>query len=799
MSITAAQLVAEIKVTGASEATTQIKAVGTTVTEAEKKAKGAQGTFGEFLKSQLVFSALSTAAGFLKDQITSVFQESMDAQAGMAQTVAVLKSTHDASGMTADAVADLATKYSHLTLFSDDTTQAAENMLLTFTNIGKNVFPLATKTVLDMSQALGQDTKSSAIQLGKALNDPITGITALQRVGVTFTDSQKNLIKSLVDSGNVAGAQKVILQELQREFGGSAEAAGKTFPGQLQILGQSMDDIKQKIGDALLPILQNLTSWVSTNVVPAFDRFSDWFKSTGAPALQRFATFVQQNATPILAGLGGVVLAVIVPAFVAWAAAMIANPVGLIITGIALAVGGLAAGFTALYQHNAGFKQFIDGVANGFKQAGTWIQTTFIPAMQQVGTWIQTYVWPILQQVGSFIASVFVPVWQQLTDLWQNQLMPLFQQLQPALQQLTPLFEILGAILGTIVLVSIATLIGLISGLAKGISYMIEGLAHAVSGIVQFFTGLVQIVGGFIQLIVDIIHGNWSGVVKDLAQIGQGIINEFMGIWNTVVGILQAAWGLISGLVGGFVQGFIGFFQNLYNEIVGHSIIPDLVNGIITWISQLPGRVLGFIANMVSSALSKLGSFLSQGISWAGNFVSGIFNALGQLAGKAASAVGTMATTVLGKLGDLARQALQAGANIVQQIASGILNSIGSALGNAMAAVGNFIQSHLPHSPAKQGPLKTLAEAGSNIPVEIARGIAAGVPAIRAQVNMMLTPVAQAPLGFAASPQVFQQSLATQPQIIVQPAPVYLDGQRLMNGLMPYMANAIRYGTGAKF
>src|SRR5260221_6882017 len=185
-----------------------------------------------FAGGQAIFAGL----GFLKDQIGSIFEESTSAASGLAQTNAVIKSTGGVAGVTAQAVLDLATKYSHLTQFSDDTVQSGENMLLTFTNIGKNVFPMATKTVLDMSQALGQDTKNSAIQLGKALNDPITGVTALQRVGVTFSSTQKDLIKHFMDTGNMAGAQGVILKELQKEFGGSAEAAGKTFPGQLKIL-----------------------------------------------------------------------------------------------------------------------------------------------------------------------------------------------------------------------------------------------------------------------------------------------------------------------------------------------------------------------------------------------------------------------------------------------------------------------------------------------------------------------------------------------------------------------------------
>src|SRR5437899_10345755 len=158
-------------------------------------------------------------------------------------------------------------------------------MLLTFTNIGKNVFPQATKTVLDMSQALGQDAKSSAIQLGKALNDPITGVSALQRVGVTFSQVQKDQIKHFMDTNNIAGAQGVILKELGKEFGGSAVAAGKTFGGQMAILGQRLDDVKQNIGDKLMPYLTKLVSFVSANIVPALMQFSDWFINSVVPAI----------------------------------------------------------------------------------------------------------------------------------------------------------------------------------------------------------------------------------------------------------------------------------------------------------------------------------------------------------------------------------------------------------------------------------------------------------------------------------------------------------------------------------
>lgn len=99
-------------------------------------------------------------------------------------------------------------------------------MLLTFTNIGKDVFPDATSTMLDMATAMNggltpsaEQLKGTSIQLGKALNDPISGISALSKVGVTFTEQQKKQIEAMVQAGDAAGAQKLILAELGREFG----------------------------------------------------------------------------------------------------------------------------------------------------------------------------------------------------------------------------------------------------------------------------------------------------------------------------------------------------------------------------------------------------------------------------------------------------------------------------------------------------------------------------------------------------------------------------------------------------
>lgn len=185
-----------------------------------------------------------------------------ESELAIAQTNAVLKSTGGAAGVTAETVSQLASSLQSQTRYSDESIRSAENMLLTFTKIGKDTFPTATEAVLDMSTAMGTDLQSTAIQVGKALQDPVRGVTALQRVGVRLSDSQKDLVEKLVKTGDVAGAQTIILKELQTEFGGSAKAAGKTFAGQLDILKNRFNDIQETIGKvivtALIPLVAKI-------------------------------------------------------------------------------------------------------------------------------------------------------------------------------------------------------------------------------------------------------------------------------------------------------------------------------------------------------------------------------------------------------------------------------------------------------------------------------------------------------------------------------------------------------------
>lgn len=238
--------------------------------------------FGNGLKrvgKYAAFAAGGAALGGLYAVVRSGISEIRENQKVTAQTAAVLKSTGKAANVTAKDVEDLGSEIQSYSGISDEAIRSTQNLLLTFTNIrnqaGKNndIFTQATKIATDMSVALGQDMKSSAIQLGKALNDPIKGVTALQRVGVSFTQQQRDQIKALVDSGKSMQAQKLILAELNREFAGSAKAYGDTLPGQISKAKEAFGDLSGILLSALVPAFtaivekaNELLGWVSDHM-----------------------------------------------------------------------------------------------------------------------------------------------------------------------------------------------------------------------------------------------------------------------------------------------------------------------------------------------------------------------------------------------------------------------------------------------------------------------------------------------------------------------------------------------------
>jgi hypothetical protein len=242
----------------------------------------------------------------------------------IAQVEAGLKSTGNQIGITSEELQKMAADLQKTSLFGDEEILSdVTAQLLTFTGIAKSQFGETQLAVVNLSTKLKTDLKSTAIMVGKALNDPITQLSALSRNGVRFTDEQKALINSLWEMGDAAGAQAIILKELEIQFGGSAEAARKAGMGPLQALQMQLSDLSEQIGERLLPYVQQFVKWI----VGLAEKFDGLSESTKDNIVKWGLILAAMGPVLIIIGKMSIGLSALIGGFKGLRKWMLANPI----------------------------------------------------------------------------------------------------------------------------------------------------------------------------------------------------------------------------------------------------------------------------------------------------------------------------------------------------------------------------------------------------------------------------------------------------------------------------------------
>jgi hypothetical protein len=248
----------------------------------------------------------------------------------------------------------------------DELIKSTQAQLLTFKNLAvtadtaNGAFDRATMAAFDMAAVFGGTGEDNAIRLGKALQDPIEGVSSLRRVGVQLTEQQEGMIKAFVEAGDAAAAQEIILKELETQVGGAAERTATDSARMALAFGE----LGEAIGTGLLPIVEQLT-----------------------PLIVGFFEYVQKNSgvitvlTAIMAGLAVAILAVNF--------ALNANPIVKIITVVALLTGALI--LLADYLVNT----FVGSWGEMFNKIGAWLINFVIGFKNALGA------------IGGFFVSIF--------------------------------------------------------------------------------------------------------------------------------------------------------------------------------------------------------------------------------------------------------------------------------------------------------------------------------------------------------------------------------------------------------
>lgn len=230
---------------------------------------------GSRVKSSFNNVAASIAAALSVSSLISFGKQAVaaaaEAEEAEAKYVAMRKASNEATGVSIEKIKALAAELQRTTKFEDDNTVAVAANLLRYENMSEEVFPRVIRLAADMADVFG-GLSGAANMLGRGLNDPANASRLLRTAGVELSDTVREQIKAFKESGDVGKAQALILEELEKRFGGLAGAMGDTFSGRLAKLANQWGDVQETLGNSLIPTIEK--------VMPLLDEFSRRFQAT---------------------------------------------------------------------------------------------------------------------------------------------------------------------------------------------------------------------------------------------------------------------------------------------------------------------------------------------------------------------------------------------------------------------------------------------------------------------------------------------------------------------------------------
>lgn len=528
--------------------------------------------------------AATKAVDFLKDSVA----EGREAQKVAAATTQIIKATGGAANITAGQVSDLAGALSLKTGVDDEAIQTGANLLLTFKNVrnevgkGNDIFNQATQASLDLSAAGFGSVESASKGLGKALNDPLKGITALGRAGVTFTEAQKSQIAAMVEQGDLLGAQKIILGEVQAQVGGVAEATATAG----EKASVAWGNVKEQVGTALIPVLDTLANIFVTHIVPAILGVVDAASGLG----------------PVFRAVGGFIQG-----------AFSGDEAGSFFDSIRTAVSSVMPVLMGLFQQALPVLQsFFAGLAAQAQATLPVLRDLFVgqvlPAVTALAEYVIANVVPIFLQVADIVATQVVPAIGALAQFVYGTLYPALLSIVTAVaSNLKPVLDTLVAVFRDQILPTVARVIEQIrTELIPALQPIISVVVTVVGALLQFASAVLGVVlPPLIRLAAFIIANVIPAVVKIITVVLQ------------VIGFL----GRLAGAVAGGIASF-GRFQ-----AAAASLVREGIEKVLSVIASLPTRIINLGGKFLEAGESIIGKFV-DGLKGVGSFASGIADAI---------------------------------------------------------------------------------------------------------------------------------------------------------------------------
>lgn len=486
--------------------------------EAARMVKSIEATGKKMVTIGAGMSAAITApfVGLISSSIPAA-RESAEA---MGQVNASLASMGPVAQRTAAQLQEQAAALMRISTFDDDEIlRSVTANMLTFGNISGEAFDRAQLAAVNLATKLKTDLQSATLLVGKALNDPVKGMAAMGRAGIQFTADQKEMIKSLVETGQSAKAQEIILKELEKQFGGSAKAMRDATPG--QDLRNSWDTLKEKIGDLALKILPKL--------LPPIERLVDSFNNLSPNTQTAIVGFVAVAAAlgPIIATVGGVVtaFATLGPPVIAAGGAFLTFASG-VVTAVIPAIGSLLVALAPILIPLAAVAAAVGAAYLVWKN---WdkIKPILDQTWQAISGWWTSNVQPILDAVGKKVMAV-VDIFR---DYFGAQLKNIVQGVKALFQgDFAGAFNALKGIVTTPIKAVLAIIDTLVPGAVDTIKRLATSFASGLGDLAERMLGYGKnIVQGIVKGILAAPDAVWNAL-KSVVLRGVENVRQFLGI-----------------------------------------------------------------------------------------------------------------------------------------------------------------------------------------------------------------------------------------------------------------------------
>lgn len=225
---------------------------------------GLSNLTGSIVSGNLISQAISKGIELLKDALVGMVSSAAEAELAHVRFAQAVRLSGEAAGFTRQELDMLVASEAKRTGDSRMSQEQAMATLLRYKNVQGGVLAEAFKMTNELAAGMGVNSVDAARQLGTALEDPVTGMRMLRSLGVVFNESQRKQIDSMVEQGNLLGAQRVILERINGTYGGMVEVVNGTLADGWADLKTSVTELGISLGMIVLPVLKTIVETVNS-------------------------------------------------------------------------------------------------------------------------------------------------------------------------------------------------------------------------------------------------------------------------------------------------------------------------------------------------------------------------------------------------------------------------------------------------------------------------------------------------------------------------------------------------------